>query len=226
MAVNRDRAEEKRLLEGLFDTVSFDKPAGIAVTEDPNDPDADVAASAQSPSAAEPKPSDPTTHEEGDMPLSDLRSRLGLADDADESAVLAAVDDLKTRADKPEPNPAEVAAAAAERDGLRKEVDLLAGQVETLSGEVAAAKAKEAATVKASVLDAAQAAGKFPPAERERWDTDYDEAPAAVTRVLASIAPGTAVPVTPAGTSGTNEVAASAADDALYESVYGKDDAR
>lgn len=222
MAVTPD--EGKRLLDEWFATVAFDKPAGIAVEPDPSDPDADVAASATSPSAAEPKPTDRTNREEGDMPLSDLRSRLGLADDADETAVLAAVDDLKTRADKPaEHNPDEVAAAAAERDGLRKEVDLLKGQVQALSGEVAAAKAKEVATVKASVLDAAQADGKFAPADRERWEADYDEAPAAVTRVLASIAPGTAVPVNPAGTSGTNEVAASAADDALYESVYGKD---
>lgn len=215
--MNPNRAEEERLLGDWFARVQFDRPAGTNVDPDPSDPDADVAASAGTdPSAAEPK----TTNNAGgsDMPLMELNKRLGLAEDADETAVLAAVDELKVRADKA----SEVNASAGE---LTKEVDLLKGQVQTLSGQVAAAAAEKAATVKASVLDGAIGAGKIKPADREQWGKDYDEAPAAVTRVLASIAPGTAVPVTPSGTSGTVEAGAGEADDALYERVYGKQEA-
>lgn len=149
------------------------------------------------------------------MSLSDdMRARLGLADDADETAALAAIDALKAAADKtPEPTPDMVAASAAaveqaakakaEKDELAKEVQVLASQVKTMSDELAASKAEQAATVKASVLDAAVKDGKIKPADRDQWATDYDEAPAAITRVLASIAPGTAVPVMASGHAGS-----------------------
>jgi hypothetical protein len=164
------------------------------------------------PSAAEPKSEKPNQEEGDAMSLSEIRSRLGLAEDADETAMLAAVDALKVKAETPavpaEPSPEQVAAAAAvaaERDGLAKQVDLLDQQVKAMSAQLSEANAAQAATVKASVLDAAQADGKFTPADREQWEADYDAAPAAVTRVLASIAAGTAVPVKPAGKSGSNE---------------------
>jgi hypothetical protein len=163
--------------------------------------------------------------------MSGLRSRLGLTDDADEAAVLAAVDALKAKADAPpEPNPEQVAASAAkakENDDLRakvaeqqKEVTVLASQVKTMSDELAAEKAAKAATVKASILDEAQKQGKFAPAAREQWDKDYDEAPAAVTRILASIAPGTAVPVVAAGYTGTGEEVADSTFDRDYEAFF------
>lgn len=139
----------------------------------------------------------------------DVRSRLGLTDDADDAAVVAALDALKSKADTPsEPSPEQVAAAAAsdrEKDELRKEVSVLASQMQTVTTELAAAKAKEAAIVKASVLDDAKRLGKIAPADADKWAEDYDSAPAVVTRVLASIAPGTAVPVAAAGYTGTGD---------------------
>jgi hypothetical protein len=141
----------------------------------------------------------------------DVRSRLGLPDDADEAAALAAIDALKAQAEKPaEPSPELVAASAAkdhENEQLRAEVKVLASTMEQVTAELAAAKAKEAAVVKASVLDDAAKQGKFAPADRDRWAEDYDAAPAVVTRVLASIAPGTAVPVAAAGYTGTGDEA-------------------
>lgn len=148
--------------------------------------------------------------------LSPLSSRLGLADDADMDAIAAAVDELKSKADeKAEPTPEMVAASAAatkkaeeaeaEKDELRKEVTVLASQVKTMSDELASSRAEKFATVKASVLDTALKEGKFKPADRAQWEADYDEAPGAITRVLASIAPGTAVPVTASGTIGAPE---------------------
>jgi len=148
--------------------------------------------------------------------LSGLRSRLGLPDDADLAAIEAKVDAIKADAEKtPEPTPEMVAASAAaveqatkaeaEKDELRKEVQVLASQMQQVTTELSAAKAAQAATVKASVFDAAIKDGKLKPADREQWEKDYDEAPGAITRVLASIAVGTAVPVMASGTVGDPE---------------------
>lgn len=154
----------------------------------------------------------------------DVRTRLGLADTDDDAAVLSALDALKSKADSPpEPSPELVAASAAkdeENEQLRAEVKVLASTMEQVTAELAASKAKEAAIVKASVLDEAAKAGKFAPAAREQWEKDYDEAPGAVTRILASIAPGTAVPVTPAGYTGTGDEASADAIDSEYERLF------
>jgi 2'-5' RNA ligase len=148
--------------------------------------------------------------------LSALRSRLGLDEAADLDAITAAVDELKTKADRePDLTPEMVQASAAatkkaeeaeaEKNILASAVDKLSEQVASISGELAAVKAKEAATVKASVIGDAVREGKIKPADRERWETDYDEAPAVTSRILASIAPGTAVPVMASGSIGNPE---------------------
>lgn len=84
------------------------------------------------------------------------------------------------------------AQASAASTGLAGHVKQLEEQVRTLSAQVAADNQERAEQVKASVLDQAQVEGKFTSADRSRWETDYDQAPEIVTRVLASIAPGTA----------------------------------
>jgi hypothetical protein len=147
--------------------------------------------------------------------LSALRSRLGLDDTADLDAITAAVDELKTKADTPTPTPPPVdpnpelvkaSAEAAERTAeLEKTVEKLGEQLGAISAELAAAKQEKADTVKASVLGEAKRLGKFTPADEQRWSDDYDEAPAVTTRILASIAPGTAVPVQAAGVTGPAE---------------------
>ncbi len=156
----------------------------------------------------------------------DVRSRLGLTDDADDAAIMAALDALKTKADTPtEPSPEQVAAAAAEakaNDDLKAEVKVMASQLEQVTAELAATKAEKAATVKASVLDDAQKQGKFAPAQRDQWSKDYDEAPTAVTRILASIAPGTAVPVAAAGYTGTGDEGVTDQIDAEYVRLFGE----
>ncbi|MFB6392623.1 2'-5' RNA ligase family protein [Polymorphospora lycopeni] len=161
--------------------------------------------------AAEPEPAPQPEPEEDTLSTlnADVRSRLGLAEDADDTAILAALDALKTKADTPpQPDPQQVAAAAKaeeEANELRKEVKVLASQVQTMSQKLADAEKAKADTIKASVLDEAEKQGKFKPADRAQWETDYDEAPAAITRVLASIAPGTAVPVAASGYTGEAE---------------------
>jgi hypothetical protein len=136
---------------------------------------------------------------------------------------MTAIDALKSKADTPtEPNPELVAASAAqvkENDELRKEVKVLASQVETMSSKLAATESEKAATVKASVLNEAQRLGKFKPADRAQWEADYDEAPGAITRTLARIAEGAEVPVTAAGYTGTGDEGGDQFD-AEYERMF------
>lgn len=202
-------------------------PAGPPV-EPQTPPDDGGVPTSDETSGAEPDEhnTEPTKEEEGLVSTlgADVRSRLGLPDDADDTAILAALDAMKAKADSPpQPDPEQIAASAAkdaENEELRKEVTVLASQMQTVTAELAAAKAEKAATVKASVLDDAQRQGKFAPAQRDQWDKDYDEAPAAVTRILASIAPGTAVPVQPQGYTGTGDEQADGSFDADYDKFF------
>lgn len=168
------------------------------------------------PPAAEPAE---TTRQENAMSLDKgVRERLGLADDADEAAVLAALDARLEPEPGPEPEPEPTpepapdaepvlvgASTPATDPKLAQEVALLKEQMTAMSTQLAAANAEKAAAVKASVLDEAQRAGKFKPADRGQWEANYDKAPDVCASVLASIAPGTAVPVAAAGITGPGE---------------------
>lgn len=195
---------------------------------------AEVAASIEPP-AAEPDPS--TTEEDRVSELTaGVRQRLGLPDDADEAAVLAALDERLTAPTpnpepEPEPEPAPqeppsvaqrqpepVSVSASGPDpALVQQMAMLKEQVEALSAQLAAVNAEKAAAVKASVLDEAQKAGKFTPAQRDVWERHYDAAPEVTASVLASIAPGTAVPVAASGHTGPAEP--QAGDDAEWEQI-------
>lgn len=173
--------------------------------------------------AAEPEPTTEPKEDRVSTDLSAFRSRLGLDETADEAAVLAALDARLAPEPptepvpdpEPDPEPASepdrepelVAAAAtpAVDPKLAHEVALLKQQVTAMSGQLAAANKEKADAVKASVLDTAQREGKFKPADRAAWESNYDKAPDVTASVLASIAPGTAVPVQAAGATGTAE---------------------
>jgi hypothetical protein len=166
--------------------------------------------------AAEPEPITEPKEEDHVSDLSEFRSRLGLADDADEAAVLAAFD---ARLQPTEPTTDTVAAAAKHKE-TEKEVAVLAAQVQAMSAKLSAAEADKVATVKASVIGDAVKAGKISPADQPQWEADYDEAPNAITRVLASIAAGTAVPVNASGYTGSTETGRD--DDAEFEAMMAR----
>lgn len=183
-------------LRGLAD---FYDPTVRASVDDDFDSDDDTF----EPPAAEPDHAPSTEPKEDSVSTlsADVRNRLGLPEDADDAAVLAALDTVKAKADTA-PTDEQIKASAAadqQRQELEKEVKVLASQVDILSRTVAAAEKEKASMVKASVLDDAIKQGKIKPNDKDQWAKDYDEAPGAITRVLASIAPGTAVPVNPAG---------------------------
>ncbi len=160
--------------------------------------------------AAEPEPV--TTTEEDPVSLSDnMRSRLGLADDADETAALAAIDALKTAAEKtPEPTPEMVAASAAateKADKAEQAQALMREELTKVRDELNTIKASAAQTVKASAFSGWLATGRLKPADRETWEARYDRDPEMVTEILSGRGENSEVPVMASGTTGAPESA-------------------
>ncbi|MEU7170322.1 2'-5' RNA ligase family protein [Micromonospora tulbaghiae] len=188
------------------------QPDEPATPDAPTETDGD----APVPPAAEPEPA-PSTEPKGEDPVStlstDVRSRLGLATDADDAAVLAALADLQSKADQ---TAEQVAASAADRDEMKTEIA-------RLSGELARINASAAADAKKALFDGAVRDGKLKPADRDGWEARYDKAPEVITEILASIAPNTAVPVAASGYTGDAEAAGPDALDVEYARLFGAD---
>jgi hypothetical protein len=204
------------------------KPAGPVPQTDPQqDPVAPPSPATPQPPAQSPAPAQPAaepepthnTQEGDDMSLSGVRSRLGLPDDADEAAVLAALDELKTKADTPAAQTPEPVAAAAKRD---EQFAAAISQITTLSEELAAVKAEKAAEKKAAFFAAASQQGKISPADRPSWEERYDKAPDLIAEIIGAMAPGTAVPVAAAGYVGDPEPQVS--DDDLLKAFFSPSD--
>lgn len=177
-------------------------PAEPPPTEEPpTPPDEGGVSVSPTPSDAESDEQVHTDPKEGGVSTlsTDVRSRLGLPEDADDAAILTAVDALKTKADTPtQPDPQQVAAAAAARDEMKAEIS-------RLSTELAEIKAAAAVDAKKALFDRVVDEGRIAPADRAGWESRYDKAPDVIAEVLASIAPNTAVPVSAAGYTGTGD---------------------
>ncbi|MEU3452167.1 phage protease [Micromonospora sp. NPDC006766] len=183
-------------------------PADPGPTGNP-DPAPDGGDNPTDPPAAEPEPN---TEPKGEDPVStlsnDTRSRLGLPDDADDDAVLAAIDDLKAKADKV--NAATAATAAT---------DEMKAEISRLSGELAGIKAAAAADTKKALFEHAVRTGRIKPATRESWEKRYDKAPDVITDILASLAPNTEFPTTAPGYTG-QEASAEELEDAEADKLF------
>jgi hypothetical protein len=198
-----------------------------------------------------------STPAEGEQPVAELgaqlRERYGLPADADDAAVLAAIDAAEqppasqedtgtpsgeTRtpsahadteqdtSQQANPDPAsagddiEARVAAA----LERHMKPVLEQLGTVSTELAARKAKESADTRTRVIEAALADGKIKPSDRARWEADYDEAPGPITRVLSSLAPGTAFPVRASGRAGVPDDSTEDAEaDRLNADMFGEE---
>jgi ATP-dependent protease ClpP protease subunit len=178
-------------------------------------------------SGAEPESENRTEEDDVSTELSDISSRLGLADDADKDAVYAAIDELKAKAEtpaQPEPDP-EAQAALAEQTranaDLSEKVNLLTEQVQAMGAQLAAVNAEKAATVKAGVIRAAMDKGKFPPADLAKWEARYDKSPEVTTEVLAAIPDFSAVPLAAIGETGDPEPSGETFD-AGYDRLFGE----
>jgi 2'-5' RNA ligase len=175
-------------------------------------PDPDVLTDSPDTNLPAAEPDQPTKEDPVSELTAGVRQRLGLADDADDATILTALDALKTLADTPTPDEQAVAAAALAAE--RAETDRVAAavartemstEISRLSGELAAIKAAAAVTAKKALFDRVSSEGRITPDDRESWEARYDKAPDVIAEVLASIAPGTAVPVVAAGTTGPPE---------------------
>jgi hypothetical protein len=160
--------------------------------------------------AAEPEHEIPTEPKEDLVSdLSAFRSRLGLDDTADEQAMLAALDELKTKAETPaEPTEEMVAASAAateKAERAQSALELMKEELARQSSELATIKASAASSVKASFFGGLLTAGKLKPADRETWEARYDRDPEMVSEILGGRAEGSEVPVMASGTVGSAE---------------------
>lgn len=172
---------------------------------------------------------------EGAMPdlIEGLRGVLGLPEDADEAAVLAAVTERvdSTGAATGETEPGEPAeptlqqiAASAKRLNLqlvdKETYAALAAQAE----QGAQAFARQQTEHRDRVLDSAIGTGRITKARREHFATLHKADPEGTEQLLASLAPGTAVPLEELGHAGEPDVdPAEAGKAAAYAKITGAD---
>lgn len=150
-----------------------------------------------------------------DEQLKTLRQKLGTDENADEATILEALDQaLEERADPP-PNPEDQPQIPEGMQVIETSVleDL---QVAARAGQTA--REQQLTERRDREIEAAIKAGKTTPARREHWEAAWKADPDGTSQTLASLAPGL-VPTEFAGTPGSPDATS---DDALYESLFGK----
>jgi hypothetical protein len=162
--------------------------------------------------AAEP---DATTNQEDSMSLSAIRARLGLGDDADEAAVLAALEaKLPTETgdgtpDTPAVQPDLVPVAAASTkpklpEGVVAIDEATLNELRRNASLGAQAAERQRVSDRDRVIDAAIGDGRIPPARKDHWVKAWEADPDGAKGTLASLEPGL-VPVVMAGSTGSGE---------------------
>jgi hypothetical protein len=167
---------------------------------------------------------DGETQKEGDPMALDkgLRERLGLADDADDEAVLAAVDALReTKPTNEDGNMADDKPAEPETPALPEGIvtidEATLTQLREQASEGVAARAQQRTEARDRTLDDAIKAGKIPPARREHWEQAWKVDAEGAKQALASLAPGL-IPIEDKGAPG-GEVSATA-EDSFFDSIF------
>lgn len=189
----------------------------------PSGPPTDMPTTPPEPGGVPVSPAEPETTtdpmEDDVSDLSDIARGLGLPDDAGKDAILAAIGERKPADPQPDstpeptvpsptvPEPAPQPTEPAEPVTVAASTESVEAlkELRRLSSELAAIKEEHRVSAKAALFDGAVKAGKITPADRSAWETRYDKAPDVIGEILASIAPGTAVPVTSDGHTGTGE---------------------
>lgn len=140
-----------------------------------------------------------------DEQLTTMRQRLGVADDADEATILAALDEALSEQSEPRTPEGIVTIEASVLADL---------QAQARAGQEA--RDQQQAEHRERVVNAAVGDGRIAPARREHWLAQLAADPGA-EQVLASLAPGL-VPLAEKGYTGGVE---SSGEDALYASLFG-----
>ncbi len=187
-------------------------------TEPVEPPPAEPSANPELP-AAEPEP---TTEPKEDpvSTLSDVRSRLGLPDDADEATVSAAVlaaiggqptDTTTTPEAVTEPEtsaePAPVAASTSPAlpDGVVTIDREALAELRRNATLGAAAHERQRVADRDSFINAAMGEGKFAPARKDHWVKAWEADPEGTKATLSALEPGLVLPLVAAGTAGPGE---------------------
>jgi ATP-dependent Clp endopeptidase proteolytic subunit ClpP len=149
-----------------------------------------------------------------DEQLLTMRQQLGLADDADEATILAALTEaLEERAD-----PGQQQTTPTLPDGVvaidREQLEAL--QTTARRGEQA--RTQQEREQREQLVAAAVADGRIPPARREAWLAQLEADPGSA-ETLASLQPG----LVPVGAEIGSSSGAPDADDALYTACFGKE---
>ncbi len=172
--------------------------------------------------------SDEDSQEQHMPDLASLRKELGLSDDTSDDDVINAAAQRLSQQPTTEPAapastpPASVAPPAQPVAPPAPEhaTDVAAAlrpytdQLSVVSAELAAMKEEKRIAARQSLIGDAVKAGKITPAQREMWESQFDQAPDVATQILASLAPGSAVPVSAAGRTGAADTGD--ADDSEY----------
>ena len=148
-------------------------------------------------SGAEPDPIPTTLEDDVSTDLSGLRSALGLADDADLDAAIAAVTELRTKAEQPTTEP--VAASAPDGTVTVDEQTLNELKVSAAAGREAMERFRR--EDRDRHIAAAVDAGKIAPARVEHWTRAWDADPDGTKSTLDGLAEGLVVPVAAKGSS-------------------------
>jgi hypothetical protein len=153
------------------------------------------------------------TREELRVPIpTALAERLGVSADADDDAVLSALDaklattqsagpgdeDTDDKSETEETGDVEALVAAA----VERATKPLLASIASNTTELAVLKAEKVAKAREALIGGAIAAGKIRPADRTKFEAQYDKAPEVVEALLGTIAAGSAVPVTASGYTG------------------------
>lgn len=167
-----------------------------------------VARAAWSGNSRTPKPPSASavgsTHTEGgsavafsDEQITTMRQTLGLAENADEATIVAALDEALTERAEP------TAAAPTTTTTVPEGMTLVETAVldDLREGATAGRSAREQLDNQArdAAIDAAIADGRTTPARREHWTASWDADAEGTSTMLAALAPGLAVPTTEAG---------------------------
>lgn len=187
-----------------------DPPAGTAEEPTPEVPDE----APEDVPAAEP---DATTNQEDDMSLSAIRARLGLGDDADEAAVLAALNaalptepgdtsgEPEVLAVDPTPVPAVASTKPRLPDGVVAIDETTLAELKRNAALGAQAAERQRISDRDRVIEAAVEEGKISPARKAHWVKAWEADPDGAKEDLASLEAGLHVPTVMAGTTGTGE---------------------
>lgn len=171
------------------------------------------------PNASATEPRENNTKEEANVPnLTEVAKRLGVAEDADDATILAALDEALNEQVAPAPAPATIPEGAVLVDASILE------DLKRSAAAGAAAREQQVQERQTSLLAAAVKEGKITRASSEKWKKRFKVDPEGAEADLASLEPGL-VPMASVGHAGTVDGVAdsgpSAADMAAAARAFG-----